>query len=46
VWLRRAVSTAYYALFHAITMQAADSLLPSGTAEHGYGSRVPTAMGI
>lgn len=30
VWLRRAVSTAYYALFHAISLEAAAHLLPSG----------------
>lgn len=31
VWLRRAVSTAYYALYHDIAREAANSLLPNGT---------------
>lgn len=34
VWLRRAVSTAYYALFHAICLEAAQHLLPSGRTDH------------
>jgi hypothetical protein len=33
VWLRRSVSTAYYALFHCISLEGSRSLLPSGTAE-------------
>jgi hypothetical protein len=32
VWLRRAVSTAYYALYHCICREAANSLLPRGNA--------------
>jgi hypothetical protein len=32
VWLRRAVSTAYYALFHFLTQELAKHLLPSGAA--------------
>lgn len=31
VHLRRAVSTAYYALFHCLTRQTAEKLLPRGT---------------
>jgi hypothetical protein len=31
VWLRRAVSSAYYALFHSIILTACESLLPNGT---------------
>ena len=31
VWLRRAVSSAYYALFHSIGLQAAAHVLPTGT---------------
>ena len=33
IWLRRAVSSAYYALFHAISTQAADHLLPEAAHE-------------
>lgn len=33
VKLRRAVSTAYYALFHSICRQTADHLLPSGSTD-------------
>ena len=32
-WLRRAVSTAYYALFHCICLEAARHLLPNGEDE-------------
>src|SRR5712691_13061175 len=31
VWLRRAISSAYYALFHSIALQAAAHLLSAGT---------------
>ena len=31
IWLRRAASSAYYALFHHIAARAAHHLLPSGT---------------
>lgn len=34
--LRRAVSSAYYALFHAISRQAAQQMLPSGPAAAQY----------
>ena len=33
VFLRRAVSSAYYALFHSMTRQAAEHLLPHGTTD-------------
>src|SRR5712691_9972759 len=33
VWLRRAISSAYYALFHSIAMQAAEHLFPDGTRQ-------------
>lgn len=33
IWLRRAVSTAYYALFHALCRQAAAHLAPNATRE-------------
>lgn len=32
VWLRRAVSTSYYALYHSVCREAAASLLPNGNA--------------
>jgi hypothetical protein len=32
-WLRRAVSSAYYALFHALCLEASRHLLPEGTSE-------------
>jgi uncharacterized protein (UPF0332 family) len=31
IWLRRAVSSAYYALFHQLCRDAADHLLPAGS---------------
>jgi hypothetical protein len=31
VWLRRAISSAYYALFHSISIAASEHLLPDGT---------------
>lgn len=34
VWLRRAVSSAYYALFHDLTRQAAVHLLPRDSSQH------------
>jgi uncharacterized protein (UPF0332 family) len=34
VWLRRAVSSAYYALFHDLTRQAAVHLLPHDSSQH------------
>lgn len=33
IWLRRAVSSAYYALFHSIVLTVAGILLPSGSQE-------------
>lgn len=33
IWLRRAVSSAYYALFHSIVLTAVENLLPNGTRE-------------
>lgn len=33
VWLRRAVSSAYYALFHAICLEGARTLLPHGSQQ-------------
>lgn len=33
IWLRRAVSSAYYGLFHYICRETADHLLPNGTLE-------------
>lgn len=33
LWLRRAVSAAYYAVFHAIALAVAQHLLPNGTAD-------------
>lgn len=33
VWLRRAVSTAYYGLFHCICLEAVRHMLPSGREE-------------
>jgi hypothetical protein len=33
VWLRRAVSTAYYALFHRLCCDAAEHLLPKGSEQ-------------
>jgi hypothetical protein len=33
IWLRHAVSSAYYALFHAISRQTADHLLPEAANE-------------
>lgn len=33
VWLRRAVSSAYYALFHCLTLEAGKCLIPHGTPE-------------
>lgn len=32
VWLRRAVSSAYYALFHCLTLEAGKCLIPNGSA--------------
>ncbi len=37
VWLRRAVSSAYYALFHDLTRQAAVHLLPHDSPQHQLG---------
>lgn len=34
--LRRAVSAAYYALFHHLTMEAAEALLPTATQEEKW----------
>lgn len=34
MWLRRAVSSAYYALFHDLTRQAAVHLLPHDSSQH------------
>ena len=33
IWLRRAVSTAYYALYHGLTRATAEHLLPNGSRE-------------
>jgi len=33
IWLRRAVSSAYYALFHRLCRDAAEHLLPKGTEQ-------------
>lgn len=33
IWLRRAVSSAYYALYHGLSRAAAEHLLPNGSNE-------------
>jgi hypothetical protein len=33
IWLRRAVSTAYYALYHGLSRAAAEHILPNGSSE-------------